>query len=850
MTGQIFGHYRIVEKIGSGSMGDVFRAHDDVLDRDVALKLIRPALSENPDHLRRFEQEARAAAALNHPNILAIYDVGFEGATPYIVSELLKGRTLRQRLYEGVIPVRETSDYALQIAAGLAAAHERHIVHRDLKPENLFLTTDGWIKILDFGVAKLQAATETDRTIEQLTTITKSGAVIGTVAYMSPEQLRAKPVDHRSDIFSFGAILYEMLTAHRAFSGETEVDTMTAILREEPPEANLQQAAIPAGYQEIIKHCLEKNPDNRFQSVKDLAFAVQTVSPSPVKRVAVPERQRRTKGILLWAFASALGAGIIYFAPQRTPSVVSPTYTQLTFEAGTVYASRFMPDGQSVVYSPSWNNGPVELFSTVGSSGLPQPLNLTNATLLAVSPNQELAIAQGGTHSGQLETQGGVLAEAPLGGGSPREILYDVRWADWSPGGKLAVVHSVENWSRLEFPIGNVLYQTQGWISHVRVSPQGDRIAFINHPAAWDVRGSICVIDLSGHFQTLTNEWESAQGVAWRPDGKEIWFSATQKGEALNLLAVDLSGKIRTVLNSPVGIILQDISPDGRVLATTLNSRRLSLALSVHGVEQDRELSWHDWNVAKDISRDGQFVLFEDASQAAGPGYAVALRRVDGSLPIKLGEGSAGGLSPDGKWAISISTGQPQQVTLLPIGPGQPRQVGLGGLEHIQNGIARFLGNGEGLIVNGNEPGRGRRCYVLSLAGGKAKAVTPEGTMCGPSSPDGQFIVGVAANGNLARYPVEGGQSQPIPLKRPTFQTSRWSDDGAALYGYYASEFPRKVYRLEIATGKETVIRELKPSVPAGVVSVAPVVVSGDGDRIAYGYNVSLSTLYLISGLR
>jgi eukaryotic-like serine/threonine-protein kinase len=823
-----------------------------VLGRDVALKLIRPALSENPDHLRRFEQEARAAAALNHPNILAIYDVGFEGATPYIVSELLKGRTLRQRLYEGVIPVRETSDYALQITAGLAAAHEHHIVHRDLKPENLFLTTDGWIKILDFGVAKLQANVETDRTIEQLTTITKSGAVIGTVAYMSPEQLRAKPVDHRSDIFSFGAILYEMLTAHRAFFGETEVDTMTAILREEPPEANLQQAAIPAGFQEIIKHCLEKSPDTRFQNVKDLAFALKTVSESTDKTTFVAKPQRKSKGVLAWAVAAVFALVTIYLLVklQRMDLASSPTYTQLTSEAGTVYASRFMPDGQSVIYNPSWNNGPVELFSTVGNSGLPQPLNLTNATLLAVSPTQELAIAQGGTHSGQLEIQGGVLAEAPLGGGSPREILYDVRWADWSSGGKLAVVHSVENWSRLEFPIGNILYQTQGWISHIRVSPQGDRIAFINHPAAWDLRGSICVIDLSGHFQTLTNEWESAQGMAWRPDGKEIWFTATKKGEALNLLAVDLSGKIRTVLNSPVGILLQDIAPDGRVLVTTLNSRRLSLALSVQGVEQDKELSWHDWNVAKDISRDGQFVLFEDASQAAGPGYAVVLRRVDGSLPIKLGEGSAGGLSPDGKWAISISTGQPQQVMLLPIGPGQPRQVELGGLEQIQNGIARFLGNGEGLVVNGNEPGHGARCYVLALAGGKAKAVTPEGTTCGPSSPDGRFIVGVAANGNLARYPVEGGQSQPIPIKRPTFQTSRWSDDGAALYGYYASEFPRKVYRVEIATGKETVIRELKPSIPAGVVTVAPIVVSGDGTRIAYGYNVSLSTLYLISGLR
>src|SRR3984957_15340797 len=270
MTGQLVGHYRVLEKIGAGAMGEVFRARDERLGRDVALKLIRSTSSDNPDHLRRFEQEARAAAALNHPNILAIYDVGFEGTVPYIVSELLEGKTLGQRLSEGPIPAREAADYALQIAQGLTAAHDHLIVHRDLKPENLFLTNDERIKILDFGVAKLQTPAGDDRSIESLTTVTKHGAVIGTVAYMSPEQLRAKPVDHRSDIFSFGAILYETMSGCRAFRGETEVDTMTAVLREEPASANLDEAAIPAGYQDIVKHCLEKEAENRFQSAKDL----------------------------------------------------------------------------------------------------------------------------------------------------------------------------------------------------------------------------------------------------------------------------------------------------------------------------------------------------------------------------------------------------------------------------------------------------------------------------------------------------------------------------------------------------------------------------------------------------
>src|SRR5579863_5115840 len=323
MTGQLVGHYRVLERIGAGGMGEVFRARDERLGRDVALKLIRPASSDNPDHLRRFEQEARAAAALNHPSILAIYDVGFEGTTPYIVSELLQGKTLRKRLSEGPIAVREAADYGLQIAHGLTAAHDRLIVHRDLKPENLFLTNDGRVKILDFGVAKLQTSAEDNRAIESLTTVTKHGAVIGTVAYMSPEQLRAKPVDHRSDIFTFGAILYEMLGGQRAFRGETEVDTMTAVLREEPKEAGMDQASIPPGYRDIVKHALEKDPENRFQSAKDLAFALQTLSGSSSSRsLSIAAPKPLSSRLLPWALVGVLAlatAVLVLTQLLRTP---------------------------------------------------------------------------------------------------------------------------------------------------------------------------------------------------------------------------------------------------------------------------------------------------------------------------------------------------------------------------------------------------------------------------------------------------------------------------------------------------------------------------------------------------
>jgi len=620
MTGQLVGHYRVLEKIGSGGMGEVFRARDERLGRDVALKLIRPASGGNPDHLRRFEQEARAAAALNHPNILAIYDVGFEGTTPYIVSELLKGKTLCQRFSEGPIQIPEATDYALQIVQGLTAAHDRLIVHRDLKPENLFLTEDARVKILDFGVAKLQVTAEENRSIESLTTVTKSGAVVGTVAYMSPEQLRGKVVDHRSDIFSFGAILYEMLTSRRAFRGETEVDTMTAVLREEPAEANLLEAAIPPGYQDIVKHCLEKDPENRFQSAKDLAFALQTLSGPSGREIRFPRPRRGVSRVIPWALAAALAATISLLAIiMLRPSPPAPVYQRLTFEAGTIYSARFDPDGLSIVYSAAWNDNPAQSYSIVGKSVGAQTLNLGNASLLAISRNHELAVVLHGTPTGQLEIVNGMLASTPLAGGSPREILPDVRWADWDASGQLAVVRETNDHSRLEYPIGHLLFETTGWISSIRFSPQGDSIAFMNHPALWDNRGTVCVSDMAGHVRTLSKEWESENGVAWRPDGKEIWFTATEKGNYLNLMAVNLSGQTHSVLRLPVGLILQDIASDGRVL-TTLKSQRLAMSFSELGSKEDKEISWHDWNVAKEISSDGKFVLFEDSSEAAGRG--------------------------------------------------------------------------------------------------------------------------------------------------------------------------------------------------------------------------------------
>jgi serine/threonine protein kinase len=742
MTDQVIGHYRILERIGSGGMGEVFRAHDERLGRDVALKLVRASSSNNPDHVRRFEQEARAAAALNHPNIVAVYDVGVENGVPYIVSELLEGETLRQRLSQGPLPLRQVTDYALQIVQGLIAAHQRRIVHRDLKPENLFITSDGRVKILDFGVAKLQPA-ETDHSFDNLPTVTKSGAIVGTVAYMSPEQLRAKPVDHRADIFSVGAILYEMLAGARAFRGETEVDTISAVLREEPAEIDLEQVHVPQAFRSVVRHCLEKEPENRFQSAKDLAFALETLAVSSGQKTArVPGSKTRTANLLPWAIGGVLAAALLLLlGKQLRLEKPLPTYRRVTFENGTVYSARFAPNGRSIIYTAAWNGEPLQLFSTVGDSLLAQPLNFKDASLLAVSPSNELAVLMHGIHGAHLETSNGTLARAPLAGGSPREVLADVHWADWDAKGEVAVVHRAEGHSRLEYPVGHILYQSAGWISHIRFSPQGNRIAFMNHPAPWDDRGSVCVVDLSGHVTVLSKEWESEAGLAWSPDGNEIWFTAVERGRNRDLQAVNLSGRIRTLLDLPSALTLQDVSSDGRVLVT-LNTERLAMAAATRNGTTDADLSWHDWNIAKDISGDGQWVLFEDASEAAGEHYAVAIRKLDGTPPIRLGEGSAGGLSPDGKWAISIFTGNPERLELL------PRPAATGSSERTGAYQERHGSVSPRWQENYSQWKRTRPCHTLLRGrrrGGRAQAGDARGNR---------------GHGNVARWPLCAGSKR------------------------------------------------------------------------------------------
>jgi serine/threonine protein kinase len=370
--GTKLGAYEILSVLGTGGMGEVYRARDSALGREVAVKILRLDVSSDADRLRRFRQEAQAAAALNHPNILAIHFVGEQDDSPYIVSELLEGESLRERLRSGALPVRKCMDYAAQIAEGLAAAHEKGIVHRDLKPENIFITKDGHAKILDFGLAKLTRPEEmaADGGSLTLTQGSAPGVVLGTVGYMSPEQVRGKTLDPRSDIFSFGVILYEMLSGKNVFLRGTTADTMSAILKEDPPELPQSASGVSPALDRVVRRCLEKEPADRFQSVRDLGFALQAVTgsgaSSSAAAAAIPDTRKKSLRAALLVAVALLALVASYFAGRHGSAglaTAQPEFHQLTFRRGTIHSARFAPDGQTIVY------GCPGLAKSTGGSG-------------------------------------------------------------------------------------------------------------------------------------------------------------------------------------------------------------------------------------------------------------------------------------------------------------------------------------------------------------------------------------------------------------------------------------------------------------------------------------------------
>jgi eukaryotic-like serine/threonine-protein kinase len=858
--GSKLGPYEILGQIGAGGMGEVYRARDERLKRDVAIKVLPPTFSADDDRLRRFEQEAQAAGGLNHPNITAVYDLGSHEGAPYIVTELLEGETLRARLSGGAIAVRKAIEYAVQIARGLAAAHEKGIIHRDLKPENLFLTNDGRVKILDFGLAKLTQNEATGGQTNLPTAAgTEPGVVMGTLGYMSPEQVKGKPTDQRSDLFSFGAILYEMLSGVRAFHRDSAAETMSAVLREEPPDLSATNKSVQPGLERIVRHCLEKNPEERFYSAHDLAFDLEALSGLSGASAAIPgaavasARSRPSWRLLLGAvLVTALLCGLAaYLAVARAGNRPPPSFHQLTFRRGQILSARFAPDGQTVVYSAAWDGKPMEIFVGRPESPESRPFGLAGAEVLAISKTGEMAVSLNRHSEAASFLRTGTLAQLSVAGGAaPRDILKEIEWADWSPDGKsLAIVRTIPGKMRLEYPAGKVLYETSGWVGHPRISPDGDLIAFIDHPTPGDDGGWIASVDRSGRVKKLSEPFASAQGLAWSPDG-EVWFSATRVGGNRSIHSTTRGGKVRERVRVPGTLTLQDIARDGRLLVTRDTLRNEIMALPA-SESKERDLTWLDWSLPAALSADGKRILFSEGGEGGGAGYSVYIRGTDGSPAVRLGEGSAQDLSADGEWALAIvhSASEPQLVA-YPTGAGEPKPFSKEGLSVYE---ATFMPDGKQMVLTASEPGHGARVYLRSFDGGKPRAVTPEGYSGiaggGIVAPDGKWTLVVGPDRKRYLYPLSGGQPTAVPDLDLQDSVDQKSPDGRFLFVHRGGEMPARVFRLEISSGKKELWKTLMPADAAGVPEIG-VVPTPSGEAYAYSYVRTLSDLYLVGGLK
>ncbi len=866
--GESFGAYTILGPVGRGGMGEVYRARDSRLGREVALKILPDEAADDPERIRRFEQEARAASALNHPNIVVIYETG--EATPpgraqpmrFIAMELLDGEPLNALLGGGALPLKRVLQYAGQIADGLARAHESGIVHRDLKPSNIVATRDGNLKILDFGLAKLRPLTAEDKTLEVTTdpTLTSPGTLLGTVGYMAPEQVRGEPATPASDQFALGCILFEMLTGQRPFQRNSAAETLSAIMRDEPPAIEELNPDAPVSIRWIVERCLSKSARDRYASTRDMARDLQklreTATETSLRSLSIklrsPKRRRALRiaaGTLLVAAVAAGGSFLLF---QKLRTVPPPTFQRLTFRHGIVWRALFAPNSSSILFTATWEDEPTQAYLTSPeSAGLDRKLEAEPLLPMAFSPDGSEALVLLGTFRVPNGLLSGTLARMPALGGKPRRILAEAAWADWSRSGKwLAAVRNSGGERVLELRDadgGNAkeLFRTRGSISSVRFSPGDDWIAFVHHPDVQASTGQVQIVARDGPSRrALTALLDSCLGLDWNGRTGEVWFTTTENGQGL-LRAVTLSGRQRVLDSFPEQFVLQSIEAGSQRCLFTSASLRGALTVFQKGAPRD--MSWLDYTRVTDISPDRKTILFFDRGPTPKT-WGSWIRPIDGGEAMRLGAWEPGRFSPDARRIVGTSQDAAGngQLVLFPVGAGDSQPLPTPGLDAAEPSFA----GPDAILFVGTREGK-PQVWTIRTDGSRLRALgAPDCALPQPNPSLQAFVCeGGPEFATLFVYPMDGGPGRKL-FEHPAGKRlwyARFDSTGGRIFAV-ASD--RKFYTLDATSGR--VLREETLPVPKslGYAELIDASLDAEGSIVVYSLNVYSGQMYSVSGLK